>query len=105
MTAPSKESWSLRVLIFKEQTSYIAQCLEYNLVAQGDTIAAVKRAFAGLFAATIRAAERNGIAPLSNLKPAPRHVFEAWESAAHLAERLRFKVSADQPAEAELAIA
>jgi hypothetical protein len=63
----------LNVLVLKEpagdKTYFVAQCLEYDIVAQAEMLSDLRNAFIKTFATNIVLALKHGIEPLSNLKP------------------------------------
>ena len=66
---------SLRVVIFREQETWIAQCLEHDLCTQAADLTTLQRRLR----ATLHAgAGRN----LASLPAAPAHFFAMWEQRA-----------------------
>jgi hypothetical protein len=82
MTMP--HTFTLRLLLIKEGTQWVAQCLEHDLAAQGVEIDDAVDAFASILAAKIIADIKAGREPLANCKPAPAHYFALAQRAKHL---------------------
>lgn len=70
---------SLRVVVFMEQGMWAAQCLEYDIGAQGKTI----KEAVSLFVATLELDRRESISRYSQefagIDPAPQYFEEMWE--------------------------
>lgn len=66
---------TLRLLLSKEDGLWIAQCLEYDIVAQGHTLRDVKYEFEKLLVGNIVAHLENGLEPFANTPKAPS---ETW---------------------------
>ena len=79
----------MRVLLLKENATWIAQCLEYDIAAQGPTIALVKEAFVHAFASQIAVALYYKEDPLATFGRAPQHYWELFSKAERLAEPIR----------------
>lgn len=75
---------SLRLLLLKEGTQWVAQCLEHDLAAQGPDIDDAIDAFATVLAGKLLADFNAGREPLSTCRPAPAHYFELVRKAKHL---------------------
>ena len=68
---PKPVDFKLSVLLFREGEGWIAQGLDYDIAAQGETIGAVKDAFARTFAGQVCVDLHHNIEPLSGFGPAP----------------------------------
>ena len=70
---------SLRVIVFMEQGMWAAQCLEYDIGAQGKTI----KEAVSLFVATLELDRRESVSrhgqEFIGIDPAPQHFEEMWE--------------------------
>lgn len=77
----------VRVLVLREGDAYVAQCLEYDIAAQGKTIAEVKRAFERTFLGQMILDARKGKRPLEDIGPAPRYYWEKFEEAFRVEDR------------------
>ncbi len=81
---------SLTILVFREGTAMVAQCLEYDIVAQGPTAREAMQAWADVFAGQIVLDLRAGREPLADVGPAPERYFELFKEAYRLeAEPIR----------------
>lgn len=72
---------TIRVVIFQEEDTWGAQCLEYDIGTHAQTINYLKLRLMQLVGieATI-SKERNG-APFAGIDPAPRFFFDMWDRA------------------------
>lgn len=75
---------TLRLLLIKEGSQWVAQCLEHDLAAQGEEIDDAIDAFASILAAKIISDTKAGREPLVNCKPAPAHYFALAQRAKHI---------------------
>ena len=75
------------VLLLREGDGWVAQCLEYDLAAQGKTIADAKEAFAKTFAGQIAVDVHHNQEPLATFGPAPRAYWEKFKVAERLVDR------------------
>jgi predicted RNase H-like HicB family nuclease len=86
---------SVRVVVFQEVDWVCAQCLEYDIAAQGktldDCLYEVDRLIAGHIAISIE----HGLEPLRALKPAPRRFWEWFERSKILLPVARFSFTAE----------
>jgi hypothetical protein len=77
----------LRVLLRREEFgSWIAQCLEHNIVAQGSSIPGAIRCFVATLVAQIRLDLERHRLPLESVPPAPREYESQYASAVALRE-------------------
>ena len=79
----------MRVLLLKEETLWVAQCLEHDIAAQGPTIAAAKDAFVLAFAGQIAVALHHGEEPLTTFGKAPQYYWDLFSEAERLADPIR----------------
>ena len=77
---------SVSVLVFQEESVWIAQCLEYDIAAHGDSLTAVREAFAKVFAGQIAVDVHHGDEPLAGFSPAPKEYWDKFKLAERLAE-------------------
>ena len=77
----------MNIVVFMQGTHYIAQCLEYDLGAQGKTIGELKKSFMRVLAAQVTMDQKAGRAPLEGIPRAPSKYFEMWEHAEPLAAK------------------
>lgn len=80
-----QEPLALRVLFFKRTYFWVAQCLEYDIVAQGKTIKEAQESFERVFVSNICINLENGIVPLSQFKKAPEKFFDIFKQSERLA--------------------
>lgn len=74
----------LTILILREGPLTVARSLEYDIVAQGDSIDEALAAWADVFAAQIILDVRAGREPLADVGPAPERYFELFKRAKRL---------------------
>lgn len=69
---------TIHVVVFPEGDYLIAQCLEYDIAAQGKTIEKLEQAFMHQFVGQMEVDLQHGVVPLKHFGPAPA---EFWEMA------------------------
>lgn len=69
----------LNILLFKDCGVWIAQCLERDIAAQGETIKQALDEFGKMLAAEIAYALHKGVEPLSNLDQAPSFYWKQFD--------------------------
>jgi hypothetical protein len=79
-----------RVVIFQEKSRWIAQCLEYDVASDGETILDAIDMFIFAMKGNAELAIKNGDVPFSKLKPAPQKYFDLYEKAVLLSPDLKF---------------
>jgi hypothetical protein len=96
MNLPSQ--LNLRVLIYKESKSekWAAQCLEYDIAAQGDSLQDVKNRFARTLVGNIVLGLEHNEQLLWNFLPAPNKFAEMWNEALDLRESYTVFIPSDQ---------
>jgi hypothetical protein len=72
--------FSLNILLFKEGDVWVAQCLQYDLVAQGSSIPEVKRRFTDVFVGQAIIDVTAGKKPFSDLAGASVVYRDRWWS-------------------------
>jgi len=77
----------LSVLLIKEEDKWVAQCLDYDIAAQGETLDAARSRFARTFVGQVMVDLHHHQEPLEGIKPAPRKYWAMFRKAARLAER------------------
>jgi hypothetical protein len=75
----------LRVLFLKENDSWVAQCLDYDIAAQAKTIEALKLAFNKTICGQCFMDLKDKKEPLGGIGPAPDEYFTKFETAERLA--------------------
>ena len=87
------KAFRLKILLCKEGSEgiwkWVAQCLQYDIAAQGDTIAEAKVAFERTFCGQIAVDLAKGRQPLEGIPEAPRGYWDKFEGAEKLADRER----------------
>ncbi len=86
------ENLEIKVLIFKDQNLYIAQCLEYDLAVQAEGLEDLRENFALELALQIENDIQNGEEPLSTLPETPRVFWEMYQRANPLQNPIDIKV-------------
>lgn len=81
---------SLRVLLFEENKTWIAQCLENDIATQGKSIADAMNALERTIIGQIALDVKNGIKPLSEIAPAPQSCFDKFEKAYLICDKPKF---------------
>ena len=77
-------SWmknAINAVAYKEGDAWIAQGIEYDIVAQADELIALPDAFERAVLENIRISEHLGRKPLEGIKSAPPRFLEMFESA------------------------
>ena len=77
----------LSLLLLKEEGKWVAQCLDYDITAQGETIDVARSRFARTFVGQVMVDLHHHQEPLEGIKPAPRKYWQMFRKAARLAER------------------
>jgi hypothetical protein len=83
---------TLRVLLRREsdreQEQWVAQCLEYDIAAQGRSLSEVKSRFERTVMGNVVLSLRHDEFPFANLLPAPEQYHRLWETATALQDTL-----------------
>lgn len=74
------ESQTIRVVVIRDGDKYVAQCLEYDISAQGSTIDEMQRRFSLTLQAELDYSLREHGKPFANLDRAPQYFFERWDA-------------------------
>jgi hypothetical protein len=77
----------LRVLLVKKADVWVAQCLEYDITAQGKEIDDARKSFERVLLAHVMSDRDANRKPLDGVPPAPADVREMFASSKRLAER------------------
>jgi hypothetical protein len=82
----------LRVLIKREsdgqREKWAAQCLEYDIAAQGESLSEVKNRFDKTVMGYFALAVKHKKSPFANIPPAPEEYHRMWENATALQDPL-----------------
>ena len=71
----------ISAVIYPEEGAFIAQGLEYDICAQGRTIAEVTKAFDKAVVANVAVCIELGRAPLDGIQPAPAKFWQMYKTA------------------------
>jgi len=82
--SPRPAPKALTILVLREGALTVARCLEYDIVAQGQSVDEALRAWAEVFAGQIIIDARAGREPLAQVGPAPERFFELYQRARKL---------------------
>ena len=75
------ESRLFRVVVFRGNHHWVAQCLEVNLAAQGSDFDELAERFANTIKAHIELSREKGVEPFSRLPQAPDKYWKMWADA------------------------
>ncbi|MCU0699463.1 MAG: hypothetical protein MUC96_23400 [Myxococcaceae bacterium] len=75
-------AWNLSVIVFRGDFGWVAQCLEIDLGAQGESVEASLRDLQQTMVGQAMVDATAGLAPFSDFKPAPAWYHEQYEAAA-----------------------
>jgi len=87
---PITHQFEVQVLILRENDSWIAQGLDYDITGHGKTLDDVFDNFERTFVGQILLDMHQGRAPLSNIKKAPKFYWEKFSEAKRLAGKKQF---------------
>jgi hypothetical protein len=85
-----KLSFSVSVLLLREENHWVAQCLEYDIAAQADTLTGVKKAFSKAFVSQVAVNVRHGKKPLEDVPKAPAFYRQLFRKGMRLVDRPMF---------------
>ena len=74
-----KKDFKIRVLLIKEASMWAAQCLEFDIAAQGETQDEAKEAFGKTFLGQIALDISENREPLEDIAPAPQEFLDMFE--------------------------
>jgi hypothetical protein len=80
-------TFSISVLLRHEHYGWAAQCLEYDIAAQGKTLPEAKAALEKAFVGQIVVDLSHDVPPLSAIGPAPAEYWKQFEQAEKLVDR------------------
>lgn len=82
----------VRVVVLRERAGaddlWVAQCLDYDINAQGATYREMLHAFERTFATEIVVALEADREPLADIAPAPKKYWDLWEQGARMADTI-----------------
>lgn len=70
----------MHVLLRQEGSVYTAQCVEYDIAAEGESVEAAKRAFGHAIIRHVLAARQLGRAVFADVPPAGEQVRQMWDA-------------------------
>ena len=76
-------NFKIRVLLFRDSDMWVAQCLEYDIAAQGKTLDEVQNRLKRTFVGQIILDVEMGKQPLQGIAEAPQMFFERFENCGH----------------------
>ena len=101
METRTQSAMLLSLLMMKESDGehalWVVQCLEFDVAAQGETIAEAQRSFEREFAAQMTVYLVNDQDPFSILQPAPERYWEMFRNGLPLKETLPIKKPSNLP--------
>jgi predicted RNase H-like HicB family nuclease len=80
-------SFKFSVLLVQEDGDWVAQCLEYDVAAQGNSISEAKEALAQTIAGQIVVALEHEEQPFQGIPPAPKEYWDKFHTGERLADR------------------
>jgi hypothetical protein len=83
-------SFMLSILLFQEDTTWIAQCLQYDIAAQGKTLDDALNSFEKTFVGQLILDIEQDKNPLENTPQTPKEYWTKFEQAKKLEERKPF---------------
>ena len=87
MTTTTTTTVKFNALLFKRGDWWVAQGIEYDIVAQAKTIEDLDYEFQRAIVAEMIIAVKHGEEPFANLSPAPEVYYDLWQDAVALRER------------------
>lgn len=79
-TTKGEMKMDIRMVVFPDDNAWVAQCLEYDIGAQGDSVEEVTARFeAALMANILESIKRTG-EPFGGIDPAPEYFNDKWNS-------------------------
>ncbi|SRR6266446_330076 len=91
------QTFILRVLFVKTGEVWAAQCIDYDIAAQGNSVREAKRAFEKAIIGQILFDIRRERPPLSDFKPAPAAYRAKFDEAERLADTAPLKLPEGTP--------
>lgn len=72
----------IRVIAFKEDDLWVAQCLEYDIGAQAPDLETLNLRLRLALMLEAKESEKNNGEPFSGIEKAPQHYFDLWDKRA-----------------------
>lgn len=83
---------TVSVLLLKERETWVAQCLEHDVAAQGDSIDEALENFGAVFAGHVMLDVRDGREPLTLIPQAPKVYWDRFGKGERLAKTLPIRL-------------
>lgn len=77
----------IRLLLFQELGEWVAQCLEYDIVAQGSTIDEVQNSWTHMFLGHIALSEENKVELMHGVPISPKIYWGKFEEAEKISQK------------------
>ena len=84
--------FNVSILLLRERGKWVAQCLEYDIATQGDSLVAVKKSFEKTFVGQILVDIHSKKQPLEGIAQAPDNYWKRFEAAERLTDRKPFRI-------------
>jgi hypothetical protein len=91
----------LRILLFTEQDIWVAQCLDFDIAAQGKDISNALDSLERVFVGQMILDQKRGRKPLERISPAPEKYWNRFEKGTPIEKEKKFRL----PGQLEPAIA
>lgn len=92
-----RKTFEVSVLFIREGEYWVAQCLEFDIAAQGLTIAEAKNAFELTFVSQIIVDLHHNEEPLAKIPHAPAAYWQRFKKAERLDDRIQLYVPENVP--------
>jgi hypothetical protein len=69
----------IRVIVFQDGDSWVAQCLEHDICAQAADLEELRSRIDATIEAEAEYSKRKGTKPFDGIDPAPKHYHDMWE--------------------------
>src|SRR5438045_1470112 len=96
-TKTSRVNLNLTILFLRDHEYWVAQCLEYDVTAQGKSIDDAMQAFERTLVGQVLLDTSQEKEPLAGIAQAPKHYFDLFKKAHRLADPMPFYVPAGLP--------
>jgi hypothetical protein len=83
----NQASFDLSIVLLKEGSGWVAQCLEYDIAAQGNTVKKAQQAFEKTFVGQLIVDVKHNKMPLEGIAKAPKMYWDMIDQAEHRQER------------------
>lgn len=91
-------NFSLSILLLKEGLAWVAQCLEYDITGQGESINEALSSFECAFAGHVISDFEDGLSPLQGIEQAPEFYWSKYRQAEPLKKQLPIEIPSEVPA-------